>query len=116
MKVLVTGANGFIGNALAQRLLQLGGLGDGHPPITRLTLLSRKFLRPPQDARIELVKGDIVESGTIERAVAGGVDCVFHIAAIPTGDAERDFDAGRRINLEATYSLFEILRAQPKPP
>jgi D-erythronate 2-dehydrogenase len=116
MKILITGANGFIGNALAERLVQLGGLGDGHPPMTQLTLLSRKFLHPPQDARVELVKGDIVDRATINRAVEGGVDCVFHIAAIPTGDAERDFDAGRRINLEATYNLFEILRAQPKPP
>jgi D-erythronate 2-dehydrogenase len=116
LKILVTGANGFIGNALAERLCKLNGLGEGHPPMTRLTLLSRKFLHPPQDSRVELVKGDIVEHATIERAVAGGVDCVFHIAAIPTGDAERDFDAGRRINLEGTYNLFEILRSQPKPP
>jgi len=84
--------------------------------MTRLTLLSRKFLHPIEDNRVQLVKGDIVDRETLVKAVEGGVDCVFHIASIPTGDAERDFDAGRRINLEATYDLFEILRAQPKPP
>ena len=51
MKILVTGANGFIGNALSERLCQLGGLGEGHPQMTRLRLLSRKFLRPPQDEK-----------------------------------------------------------------
>jgi nucleoside-diphosphate-sugar epimerase len=116
LRILITGANGFIGHSLAERLCKLDGLGDGHPAMTRLTLASRKFLHPPQDSRIQLLKGDIVDRETLLRAVEGGVDCVFHIASIPTGDAERDFDAGRRINLEATYNFFEILRAQPEPP
>ncbi len=116
MKIVVTGANGFIGHKVAERLCQLGGLGEGHSPMTQLTLVSRKFQNPLADKRIRFVKGDVTQPGVLEETLEGGVDCVFHIAAIPTGDAERDFDAGRKINLEATYNLFELLRKQPKPP
>ena len=116
MKIVVTGANGFIGHKVAERLCEFGGLGDGHPTMKQLTLVSRKFRNPLSGKLIRFVKGDITQPGVLKETIEGGVDCVFHIAAIPTGDAERDFDAGRRINLEATYNLFELLRRQAKPP
>ncbi len=116
MKIVITGANGFIGHQVAARLCRLGGLGEGYPAMAQLTLLSRKFQTLLPDKRLRYVKGDITQPGVLGEALQGGVDCIFHIAAIPSGDAERDFDAGRKINLEATYNLFELLRRQPRPP
>jgi nucleoside-diphosphate-sugar epimerase len=44
------------------------------------------------------------------------VDMVFHLASIPGGVAERDYDLGNRVNLEGTITLFEKLRQQNKAP
>lgn len=116
MKIVVTGANGFIGKHLVERLCKLDGLGENHPKMTSLTLVSRKFQDPLDDRRIRFVKGDITEPGTLKQAVEGGVDCLFHIASITSGAAERDFEAGWKINVQGTQLLFELLRAQPRPP
>jgi D-erythronate 2-dehydrogenase len=116
LRIVVTGANGFIGHKLAEKLCEWGGLGEKHPSMTQLTLVSRKFQNPVSDPRVRLVKADITAAGVLESLVEGGIDCLFHIAAIPTGDAERSFDAGRTINLEASYRLFELLRAKAALP
>jgi nucleoside-diphosphate-sugar epimerase len=38
-------------------------------------------------------------------------DLIYHLAAVVSGEAERDFDKGYRVNLEASQSLFEAVRA-----
>jgi len=38
------------------------------------------------------------------------VDCVFHLASIPGGAAERNFELGLKVNLESTINLLEVLR------
>ena len=40
----------------------------------------------------------------------GRPDTIFHLAAIVSGEAERDFEKGYRINLEGTRLLFEAIR------
>ena len=49
----------------------------------------------------------------MRRALAGGVDVVFHLASIPGGLAERQYELGRQVNLDATLALLEQLREQP---
>jgi len=44
------------------------------------------------------------------------VDAVFHLASIPGGLAERNYELGRQVNLDATLQLLEQLREQPRPP
>ncbi|MFF0637129.1 NAD-dependent epimerase/dehydratase family protein [Nocardia sp. NPDC004151] len=76
MKVLVTGASGFLGGALTRRLV-----GDGEHEVSIL-------VRPTSDLRdltpvldqVERVVGDLGDPASLERAVAG-VDMVFHSAA-----------------------------------
>ncbi len=41
---------------------------------------------------------------------------IFHLAAIVSGEAEADFDKGYRVNLTATWALFEALRAKDQRP
>jgi nucleoside-diphosphate-sugar epimerase len=73
MKVLVTGATGFIGGHLTERLVREG-------------FLVRALVRPATDTRflrrldVELARGDLEDPGSLEPAVA---DCeiVFHLAA-----------------------------------
>jgi nucleoside-diphosphate-sugar epimerase len=111
--VLVTGANGFIGSALAARLLQPGALPG--VTVSTLLLLDQSFASAPADARVQQVCGDIADAGLLRQVLADGVQWVFHLASVPGGMAERDYELGHRVNLQATHELFLQLRTQAAP-
>jgi nucleoside-diphosphate-sugar epimerase len=46
----------------------------------------------------------------------GGVDYVFHLASVPGGAAEANYDLGRIANLDGTRMLLDAMRSLPKPP
>jgi UDP-glucose 4-epimerase len=77
MKILLTGATGKVGSRLAVHLARRGDL-------------VRALVRDPQRAaqletdRIELVKGDLLDAGSLT-AVVSGVDAVVHCAAFFRG-------------------------------
>lgn len=107
MKVLITGANGFVGQGLARRLLRQGI--DGRQ-LSGLTLLSRKFEDPPEDPRVRLVKGDMADIALLSDALAEEPEVIFHLACVPGGVTESNFDLGKHINLDANIALLELLR------
>lgn len=111
--ILVTGAQGFVGQALVQRLLAEGL--DGRP-VARLTALDLAFAAPPADSRVCQVAGSIADPALLREACAQPLDAVFHLASVPGGAAEKNYELGRGINLEATLGLLEALRDQPRPP
>ncbi|WP_157264069.1 NAD-dependent epimerase/dehydratase family protein [Azohydromonas aeria] len=111
--VVVTGAEGFVGRALVQRLLAQGLAGQ---PLSRLTLLDLGFAGPHADSRVVQLPGSIADAAVRREAYAVPVDAVFHLASIPGGAAEKDYALGRSINLDATLGLLEDLRGQPVPP
>ena len=92
MRVLVTGAAGFLGSAL------VAALRDGGRDVIAT----------------DRADGDITDPAHLDRLFAATVDRVFHLAAIVSGAAEADFDAGRRVNLDATIGLLDRCRAQKR--
>lgn len=108
MKVLIIGSEGFIGQALVARLLK--GATVAGKPATRILLLDRKIGAHPADPRLIGIAGDICDRAVLERAIEGGVDVVFHLASIPGGAAEANFELGLQVNLLATIGLLEVLR------
>jgi nucleoside-diphosphate-sugar epimerase len=111
--VVVTGSQGFVGMALVKRLLAdgLGGV-----PVGRLTLMDLAFDAAHADPRVVQVNGSIADAAVRTRAYSGTVDAVFHLASVPGGAAERNYELGRSINLDATLGLLEDLRVQASPP
>jgi D-erythronate 2-dehydrogenase len=114
MHIVITGANGFVGKALVRRLLAQGRLPSGQP-LTMLTLADTAFDAPAADPRVRQLEGSIGDHALLRETLHPPADCVFHLASIPGGAAEANYELGLRINLEATLDMLELLRTQARP-
>ena len=102
MKVLVTGATGFIGGNLARHLC-----ASGHE--VRALVRSGSNTLTTEGTGIETVEGDILDRPSLRRAVAG-CEAVFHCAAAYTFWS-RDPQSVRRTNVEGTVNVLECAAA-----
>ncbi len=107
-KVLITGAAGFLGQRLAERLT----------PTVDLVLWDRVEASPPatDGGAVRTVVGDLLDQTTIENAIGDGVDLIVHLAAVVSAEAELDFDLGMGVNFDGTRRLLEICRAKGGEP
>ena len=80
MHILITGGAGFLGRKLATALLARGG-------VTRLTLVDIVAAPATGDARVHSLAGDLGEPALLDQAFDGGVDGVYHLAAVVSGEA-----------------------------
>ena len=103
MRVLVTGAAGFLGGRLAAALA-------ADPRITGVTGLDRVL--PVAGASLPFVTADIRD---FERS-APAADLVIHAAAITSQASEADPAAARAINLDGTRAVLRWAAVQPVPP
>ncbi len=111
MKALVTGAAGFIGSHLTERLV-----GEQHPVIavdsfapTYDTGIRRGTLEHIRSgSSMQVIEGDLLEMELSE--IISEVDVVFHLAARPGVRASwEDFDVFSRNNVEATKRLLAVI-------
>ena len=111
MHVLITGANGFIGRALSRRLCRQAQLGGA--PLTRLSLLDLTLDDPPMAPFVRPVAGDLADVAWLRHTLdESPVDLIFHLASIPGGMAEQQYELARRVNLDATLVLLEAGKSQ----
>ncbi len=95
MKVLITGATGFLGSHIAEIMA-----AEGHD--VRILLRkssSRRFL---QGFPYEEALGDVTKPASLPAAVEG-VDCVIHAAGLTTARSEAQFNA---VNAAGTAALI----------
>ncbi|MBD8572715.1 NAD-dependent epimerase/dehydratase family protein [Pseudomonas syringae] len=114
MRVMITGANGFVGRLLVQRLLETGQLRGQR--IEALLLLDRELTDLSDDCRLRRHIGNLCDPALLRRALADGVDMVFHLASLPGGAAETDYEMGYQVNLQASLELLQQLRQRERPP
>lgn len=102
MAVLVTGAGGFVGRAVLDRLLQTGA------DVVALDSQRGDLNDAP---RLRTFVGDLADPALRKLALVG-IDAVIHLAAVPGGAAEADPALSRRVNLEATLDLLNEVAAR----
>jgi UDP-glucose 4-epimerase len=113
MKAFVTGAAGFIGSSLVDRLLD-----DGHEVVgyDNFSTGQEHFLqRAAQSAAFRLVRGDTLDQAQLTRSMTGA-SIVFHLAAnadvrFGTEHPEKDLQQ----NTIATFNVLEAMRANSVP-
>ena len=98
MNVLVTGATGLIGNAIARRL---AARGDTVRALVRDPEKAAKLL-PPE---VKLVRGDVTAPDSLPAAVQG-VDHVFHAAGMPE-QWQPDESIFDRVNRQGTVNVLK---------
>ena len=119
MRVLVIGSEGFVGKSLMRRLRSgaaIGTLGQSATLISRLDLHMESAEAATPGPTERCIAGDLGERAVLEAAIAGGVDCIFHLASVPGGAAERDFELGLKVNLQSMIALLEVLRSAGNRP
>lgn len=96
MKVLLTGANGFLGKGI------LSSLSKEH----QVSIVSRKHIHSECDVDKNLAVGDF--NGTTDFSTAtSGQDCVLHVAgkAHSSKVANETYDEFKSVNVDATLNL-----------
>ena len=99
LSALVTGASGFIGGRLAERLATEEGVR------VRAMVRNAKRAERLRKLQLEIVKADLLDLSSLREAM-DGCDLVFHCAALvrETGDRNEFF----RINVKGTENILKV--------
>ena len=106
MRIAVTGAGGFIGRRLVAELQARGRLGS--QPIDELILLDQAFHTEGSPGPIpeRRILGDVTAPDISNAMFGHRPDAIFHLAAMLTAGAEREFDQGVHTNLHGLWNCW----------
>ncbi|MEZ0229118.1 MAG: NAD-dependent epimerase/dehydratase family protein [Planctomycetota bacterium] len=104
MKVLVTGATGFVGSEIARELVR-----QGHQ--VRVLVRKTSKLDGLKDVPHERVEGDILDRASLDRALEG-MEALIHAAANVSARI-RDAALIDRVNVEGTRTVLDAAAARP---
>lgn len=103
MKILITGAGGFVGQLLAEHLLA-----------AKHTLILTDIFEPPippqapNKSNATCLKADIYEDPN--SVLSKDLDAIYVFHGIMSAGSEQNFDLGYRVNLHSTLRLLEAVR------
>lgn len=104
MKILITGASGFIGSHIAEEALRLGH--DVWCAVRKTT--SRKYLQDPRLNFLEINLSDARQMESAFRQLGFGFDAVIHAAGATKCPSRDDFF---RTNADGTRNILDALKA-----
>src|SRR5882724_4922005 len=111
-RILITGANGFIGAKVVEKLLECGftNLRCFVRPSSNLSRLQRWLNKVDAETKVELVKGDLLSRDDC-RAAAEGISVIYHLAA----GMEKSFAGAFMNSAIATRNLMDGFLQFGKP-
>lgn len=111
MKILILGSAGMIGQKLVAKLLSLKTINE--KKIQELILFD--VITTPKidetDIKIQIKTGDFSDPTVSKNLVKDKPELIFHLAAIVSGHAEKEFDLGWNVNAKGSWNLFEAIRS-----
>jgi nucleoside-diphosphate-sugar epimerase len=94
VRILVTGAAGYIGSALVRAL--------GETNVVATDQAAMPFAHA--------IAGNIAYPQFARSLITPEIEVVFHLASLVSGGAEANFELGTKVNLDATRDLLEACR------
>lgn len=109
MNCFITGAAGFIGSTLADRLLLEGHHVIGYDNFS--TGFSEFTKKTCEHNNYTLIKGDLLDTNLLEKSMENNIDMVFHLSAnadvrFGTNHPHKDLEQ----NTIATFNVLEAMR------
>lgn len=106
MKVLITGAGGFVGQILAKRLIESNTadaliLADVNPPPN-----------PTSSQNVQCTAADLTSLSACEDLIAQQPDAVYILHGIMSSGSEANLELGLRVNFESVRQLLDTIRAK----
>jgi nucleoside-diphosphate-sugar epimerase len=108
MNILITGAGGFIGQALTATLLS-----DSSISSLILTDIVEPDVPSPESnftAEVRSIQADLTDKATCEKLFTSDLTHVYLLHGLMSGAAEANLDLGLRINVDSTRMILDILR------
>ena len=114
MRILITGAAGFLGARLARTLLASPKLtlAGKTGPLDELWLTDQ-FAPPPEllaDPRVRERPGNLCALLAQKQLEIGAMDAIVHLAAAVSAECEADLDLGLESNLRTSLELLQAAR------
>jgi len=122
MRIVVTGAAGFIGRMVVEALdkaetVMLDGAERRVSAILAVDIAAEPLARLAEGrARVHPLPGGLLDAPVLTRIASDAPDLIIHLAAVVSGQAEADWDLGMAVNLQGTLALVEACRRMARPP
>jgi nucleoside-diphosphate-sugar epimerase len=104
MKVLITGAGGFVGQILAKKLIETS---------TATSLILADVREPPNPTSskdVQCIAADLTDPKAAEDLISQGPDAVYILHGIMSSGAEANLELGLKVNFDSVRQLLDIIR------
>ncbi|CAO2653626.1 Nn.00g030370.m01.CDS01 [Neocucurbitaria sp. VM-36] len=106
MKVLITGAGGFVGQILAKKLIETDSS-------TSLILADVKEPSNPTSSKnVQTVGADLTDISASENLIAQAPDVVYILHGIMSSGSEANLEFGLKVNFESVRQLLDVIRTK----
>ena len=116
--ILITGASGFVGQALASALLSSSENGSESPP-SSLTLTD--LSKPPiphhhhsgSRVRATSVAADLTDPSAISTLIKAETNVIYILHGLMSSASEANIELSLKVNIDSIRNILDFLRKQP---